>query len=672
MRHPQQAAQIPLKRTSGRQESKPILVRRTYGTMSETTSEEMREATSRQPIAKRILAYWRTYVVILIPLIFMPLPIALPSLKMNCAYIMIIMAAYWVTEALPLAVTSLLPVVLVPLLGIMSSKDLCPNYTKDTILLFMGGLMVAVCVEHWNLHKRIAIKVLVWVGTAPRWLMLGFMLPTWFLSMWISNTATTAMMIPIVAAVLEEMRGGQKAAERMSISGDQYSSNMSVSQPGDDASHSGLNMSRSSLRSRSSSVSPSNEKTAVKVMTTNIDESETLVMENRAYSSSEKNSFKTNSSTGQDVSAEDKAYQNLCKAMSLSVAYAANSGGIATLTGTGPNLVLKGQLDILFGEEVGVSFSSWMVFAFPISLISLFVSWVWLQMLYLGCLSTFRDCCKKQKTDAAIKKIIREEYEALGPWSFAEISILCIFSTLAILWFTRSPGFMPGWGDLFPTGYATDATAAMAIAILLFIFPSQLPRCWGGGPRAPVPALLSWETITHKLPWNIVLLLGGGFALADASQVSGLSEWVGEQLVVLKVFPSVVIVLLISTIIAGLTEVTSNTATATLMLPIIADLATNLNVNPLFLMLPATVSASFAFMLPVATPPNAIVFSYGHLRIRDMVLAGCVMNIMCILIVTLGVSTWGTAFFSLDTFPDWAWHNETEIATTVLPNCTFY
>ncbi|XP_064628718.1 Na(+)/citrate cotransporter-like isoform X2 [Lineus longissimus] len=572
-----------------------------------------------QSTGRNVLAYWRSYIILLTPLVLLPFPIIWQSSIMRCAYMMAVMAVYWVTEALPLAVTSLIPVIAAPLLDIMPSSKVCHLYTNDTIMLFIGGLMVAVCVEHWNLHKRIALGVLLLVGSTPQWVMLGFMASTWFLSMWISNTATTAMMIPIVTTVVTEMRKGEESPDASLIDEE-------------------------------------------------IDEGE-IALENRGYAPDEEEN-----STVQAPESSKKVdqYVQISKMMSLSVCYAANCGGIATLTGTPPNLVLKGQLDVLFGDEHGISFSSWMAFGFPVSIISLLFGWMWLLVLFIGCRGTFLNCCKR-KSGSAVKAIFRAEYKKLGRWSSAEITVLTLFIILALLWFFKSPGF-PGWASIFEhpdpvdecktIRYVSDATAAIGVAIILFMIPSQLPNCRDKYLKAPVPNLLNWEIITHKLPWNIVLLLGGGFALAESSKVSGLSAWVGQQLQALEVLPTPVIVLLISTIIACLTEVTSNTATASLMLGIVAELAKNLGLNPLILMLPTTVSASFAFMLPVATPPNAIVFAYGNIRIKDMMIAGIVMNIFCILLVTLGVNTWGMAYFHLDKFPAWA-------NGTVAPiNCT--
>ncbi|XP_059931381.1 Na(+)/citrate cotransporter [Gadus macrocephalus] len=565
-------------------------------------------------------------ILLVAPLIFLPLPLVIGTSVAQCAYVIILMAVFWCTEALPLAVTALLPVLLFPLFGIMQSKDVCMQYLKDTNMLFVGGLLVAVAVEHWNLHKRIALRVLLCVGVRPALLMLGFMGVTAFLSMWISNTATTAMMVPIVQAVLQQLNSEGEPGESPPIL-------CSSEDPGLE------------VEGETKPPSKPTKQAEAQVVVTFLDASLELARRKEQ--------------------AENK---RMCKGMILSICYAASIGGTATLTGTGPNLVLTGQMNELFPHNGDViNFASWFGFAFPNMILMLTLAWLWLQFVYMGFNFKKTWGCGSVKTEKelAAYKVIREEHRRLGPMSFGELSVLGLFVLLVLLWFTRDPGFVDGWAtNLFNerAEYVTDATVAIFIAILLFILPSKGPRkCWGrrntyeaDEPSGPSVPLLTWRVAQKKLPWNIVLLLGGGFALAKGSEVSGLSMWMGEQMSPLKTIPPWAIAIILCLLIATFTECTSNVATATLFLPVLASMSQSIGMNPLYIMVPCTLSASFAFMLPVATPPNAIVFSYGYLKVADMAKTGIVMNIIGILCITLAINSWGRAMFQLDTFPAWA------------------
>ncbi|XP_011358077.1 solute carrier family 13 member 5 isoform X4 [Pteropus vampyrus] len=505
------------------------------------------------------------------PLLLLPLIILMPAKFVRCAYVIILMAIYWCTEVIPLAVTSLMPALLFPLLKIMDSKQVSVQYMKDTNMLFLGGLIVAVAVEHWNLHKRIAIRTLLCVGAKPAQLMLGFMGVTAFLSMWISNTATTAMMVPIVEAVLQQMEAASAATE----------ANLGALELADKGKASEL---------------PGSQ----------------VIFEGPAM--------------GQRENSDRKS---MCKAMTLCVCYAASIGGTATLTGTGPNVVLLGQMHELFPESKDtVNFASWFGFAFPNMVIMLLFAWLWLQCIYMkfnfkkswGC------GLERRNKEKAAYKVLQEEYRKLGPLSFAEINVLLCFLLLVSLWFSRDPGFMPGWLSVAweegETKYASDATVAIFVAILLFIVPSQKPKfnfCSQTKEERKTPfyppTLLNWKVTQEKVPWGIVLLLGGGFALAKGCEVSGLSEWMGKQMEPLHAVPPTAITLILSLLVAVFTECTSNVATTTLFLPIFAS----------------------------------------------MVKSGIVMNIIGLFCVFLAVNTWGRVIFDLDRFPDWA--NVTHIET---------
>ncbi|XP_023127785.1 Na(+)/citrate cotransporter [Amphiprion ocellaris] len=560
------------------------------------------------------------------PLLLLPLPLVIGTREAECGYVIILMAVYWCTEVLPLAVTALLPALLFPLFGIMQSKDVCMQYLKDTNLLFVGGLMVAVAVEHWNLHKRIALRVLLLVGVRPALLMLGFMGVTAFLSMWISNTATTAMMVPIVQAVLEQLNNTDAEIPQILSTDEEVQTSVTDSKP------------PLQTEKQSEGQGP--------VVVTFLD------------------------ATVEAAKHKEAAEKlKMCKGMILCVCYSASIGGTATLTGTGPNLVLNGQMNQLFPENGDViNFASWFGFAFPNMIIMLTLAWLWLQFVFMGFNFKKTWGCGSVQTekDIAAYNVIREQYRLLGPMSFGEINVLGIFILLVVGWFTRDPGFIDGWATVLfnsEAEYVTDATVAIFVAILLFVLPSKPPRFCSRRTRAdiaphqsagPTPPLLTWKVAQKKLPWGIVLLLGGGFALAKGSEVSGLSQWMGNQMTPLQSIPPWAIAILLCLLLATFTECTSNVATATLFLPVLASMSQSIGINPLYIMVPCTLCTSFAFMLPVATPPNAIVFSYGYLKVADMAKTGFVMNIIGILCITLAINSWGRAMFDLDTFPAWA------------------
>jgi sodium-dependent dicarboxylate transporter 2/3/5 len=462
--------------------------------------------------------------------------------------IAILMAIWWVTEAIPIAATALLPVVLFPLFGVVDGKTISAMYFNHLIFLFIGGFLMALAMERWNLHKRIAIKILIFFGVSPGRILMGFMFATAFLSMWMSNTATTMMMIPIALSIiykLEEILGKAQLG---------------------------------------------------------------------------------NYSTG----------------LLLGIAYSASIGGVATLVGTPPNLSFARIVNIIFPAVPEISFANWLFFAIWISVLVFVLAWLLLFVMYKPV----------QPWDGLNKEDFRKEYQLLGKAQPEEKIVFVLFVLMALLWIFRS-GFdfgsvsIPGWSQIFNNpAYINDGTVAIFVAVILFIIPSKSRK----GER-----IMDWETASH-LPWHIVLLFGGGFALAKGFIDSGLSIWFGEQLSGLAGTHPMVLTSVIVTMMSFLTELTSNTATTEMILPILAGLAVSIQVNPLLLMIPATLAASLAFMLPVATPPNAIVFGTGRLRIKDMVKTGFLLNLAGIIIATLVTYFWGTFVFDIDvgSFPEWA------------------
>ncbi|XP_001368657.1 solute carrier family 13 member 2 [Monodelphis domestica] len=590
-------------------------------------------------------AYRKYLMSVLFPVLLLPLPLLIPNKEAKCAYTIILMALLWCTETLPLAVTAFLPLVFFPMMGIMDASEVSIEYLKDTNILFIGGLLVAISVEHWNLHKRIALRVLLIIGVRPAFLILGFMIVTAFLSMWISNTATTAMMVPIAHAVLDQLH---KAPEQKHGEAGHVNISFELQEP-----HCNPEKEPPSLTEKESSPVPTS-------MPPDYKEKEEEKQEEE----------------------RERDHLKFSQGMSLCVCYAASIGGIATLTGTTPNLVLQGQINSLFPDNPSVvNFASWFGFAFPTMVLLLLLSWIWLQILFLGFNFRKNFSCGKQsrEKERAAYQVIQAEHKKLGPMSFAEIAVTFLFFILVVLWFTREPGFFPGWGNVaFPNqkgeSMVSDGTVAFFISIILFIVPSELPifsQQQGSQKFKAPPALLNWNTVNKKMPWNIVFLLGGGFALAKGSEKSGLSHWLGSKLTPLQSIPSPAIAFILCLLVATFTECTSNVATTTLFLPILASMAQAICLNPLYVMLPCTLSASLAFMLPVATPPNAIVFSYGQLKVIDMAKTGFLLNIIGVLTITLAINTWSYPIFQLDQFPTWAQGNDTSCQVNGQGNTNF-
>jgi sodium-dependent dicarboxylate transporter 2/3/5 len=480
-----------------------------------------------------------------IVLLFIDLDPSNPKVT-KVAAVTVLMAIWWMTEAIPMAATSLIPLVLFPILGVLSSTEISESYINSVIFLFIGGFMLAIAMENWGLHKRIALKIISIFGGTANSILYGFMLSAAFLSMWISNTATAVMMLPIALAVITKIE-------------DQF---------------------------------------------------------------------------GKDET------KNFAKSIMLGIAYSCSIGGIGTLIGTPPNLALVRIHKITFPDAPQISFGDWMLLAFPITIFLLILTAVLLSKIL------YRSNDKLKVS----KDFIKQEYESLGKISFAEKIVLLIFSLTSILWIFRTDlnlGFtkITGWSTLFAApDYIDDGTIAITMSFLLFLIPSKTNK----------QKTILATNVFEQIPWGIVLLFGGGFALATAFSTSGLSEIIGSNLESLTNIPVFVLILIVCILINFLTELTSNTAVTQMILPILASVSIALGINPLLLMIAATLSASMAFMLPVGTPPNTIVFASKRLKISDMAKTGFTLNMISVVVIAVLVYFIGSIIFDLNTFPGWA------------------
>jgi sodium-dependent dicarboxylate transporter 2/3/5 len=431
------------------------------------------------------------------------------------AAIGLLMALLWLTEAMPMGMTALIPLVAFPLSGVNSAEKAAAPYANSAVFLFMGGFLVATAFERWGLHRRLAYFALRRVGTAPRRIVFAVILVTAFLSMWMSNTATTLMMTPIAVAIVGGLGNESRTAE----------------------------------------------------------------------------------------------------ATLLGVAYAASLGGIGTPIGTPTNLIFLGAARELFPTAKTVTFAEWMIYG--VAYLIVLVPVCWLIVV----------------TTSRVPKGGAVSLDTLGlarpgPMSRAEKTTLALCLATAALWIFRADinlgAFtIPGWSNLFPSAkLINDATVAVFMAMLAFALPA------GGGKR-----LLEWEEF-KRIPWDVLILFGGGFALADALETSGFSKWAGAELSFVGGWHPMLMIIALCIVVTLLSEVASNVATATAMMPIAAAMATSIGVHPYFLMIPAVLAASSGFMLPVATAPNTIVYATGFIRVKAMARSGLLLDIAAAIVIT--------------------------------------
>ncbi|MDN5203015.1 DASS family sodium-coupled anion symporter [Fulvivirgaceae bacterium BMA10] len=450
-----------------------------------------------------------------------PVPELIGEIGWKVIGIAVWMVAWWVTEALPLPVTAILPMILFPLVGVFDIRTATSAYSNPIIFLFMGGFIIALALEKWNLHKRIALNLIRLTGTHPNGIILGFMLATAFLSMWISNTATTVMMLPIATSV-------------------------------------------TSLLMKES--------------------------ENNA-----------------------SGYRNFALCLMLGIAYSANIGGAITIIGTPPNVVSIGYMREML--EVEMDFSRWLIVGLPVGACLIAICYLVLtKLMYPSRLGNFESS----------ENLINNKIKDLGDISKAEKLVACVFILTALCWILRQP-----INNLIGENILNDTIIAMAGGVLLFIIPVDIKKS---------EFLLDWESM-KKLPWGILILFGGGICLAKGMETSGLVQLIGDIIAAQGHIGLGVLILILSCIMLFMTEIMSNVALATIFIPLVIGIAQGFGYDPIWVAIPVTMAASYAFMMPISTPPNAIVFSSGLIRINQMVRAGFLLNIISILILLLAAFT---------------------------------
>uniref|UniRef100_A0A8C4U6U9 Solute carrier family 13 member 4 n=1 Tax=Falco tinnunculus TaxID=100819 RepID=A0A8C4U6U9_FALTI len=620
---------------------------------------------------KEILRSRNLLLVVLIPLLLLPLPLLYPSSEASCAYVLIVTAVYWVSEAVPLGAGALVPAFLYPLFGVMKSSEVAAEYFKNTTLLLMGVICVAASVEKWNLHKRIALRMVMMAGAKPGMLLLCFMCCTTVLSMWLSNTSTTAMVMPIVEAVLQELVNAEEEHEVISTAGSttvEEKEPIGLSENNGQPSLELIFINEDATTTDFSSLMHSKSMNGVHMIANSIG---TMNSKSNGQHLPQAQILVLPPKPSELGLSTKYRYQTrhdhmVCKCLSLSISYAATIGGLTTIIGTSTSLIFLEHFNNHYPNAEVVNFGTWFLFSFPISLIMLVLTWFWMHWLFLGC--NFKETCsvskkKKTKREEMSERRIQEEYKKLGNVSYPEMVTGFFFILMTLLWFTREPGFVPGWSSFFERkGYRTDATVSVFLGFLLFLIPAKKPyfgkRGKGDGEKSTdmntLDPIITWKDFQKTMPWEIVVLVGGGYALAAGCKTSGLSMWIGRQMLSLSSLPYWAVTLLACVLVSLVTEFVSNPATITIFLPILCSMSETLLINPLYTLIPVTMCISFAVMLPVGNPPNAIVFSYGHCQIKDMVKAGLGVNLIGLAVVMVAINTWGIRLFQLNTFPEWA------------------
>ena len=441
------------------------------------------------------------------------------------AFVTAWMAVWWITEAVEIGVTSLLPFILLPLLNILKAEEVAVQYMEQTIFLFIGGFFLAYAMEKWNIHHRLAYRIILFTGSSPARILAGIMLTAYVISMWISNTATTLMLVAAVSAI-----------------------------------------------------------------------------------ATRKELFKP------------ETHERNAAAFLIALAYSATIGGMSTIVGTPTNMIFTGYWEANYPQREPISFMRWCTFGIPFSLTMLALGYFLLKKFFR---------IENVSTD---KSFIRQQYAALGPVTSEQLSVMILFSITIILWFTRTTieigSFsFGGWEIFFPKGYIKDSTVAIASAVILFVIPS----------RQKGKYILEWKDV-KRLPFHIILLFGGGFALAKGIEVSGLGDFLASQLHFFEDYPAWMLIAALAVLVTVMSELASNVATITLMLPILASLSEAINIDPLKVMVPATFAASFGFMLVIATAPNTIAYATGQFTSRSLFRVGLLMNLLGVILLTIAMS----------------------------------
>ncbi|XP_070553971.1 Na(+)/dicarboxylate cotransporter 3-like [Ptychodera flava] len=568
-------------------------------------------------------------ITLLTPLLLSPIPIVYKTALSKCLYILLLMLVYLLLESLPLAIVGLLPAVAFPLLGIMDAATLGKAYFSDQLLFIIGVLIISSAVERTDLHKRVVLRSLLLFGSNPYGLLLGTFIISGFLSMWLPNVAMMSMMLPIGQAL------GAELDRQMEEKNTDMEELGTVGEKGE-------------------------------------------IIANQAVADDLKNVVIVEDSKKQEkerLTESNRKKPIITSYLLLSMGYGNTIGGSATLIGTIVPIVANAQLSRIYGPDSVIEFDAWIQFGLPLQLACLTLAYIWLVFLMWISLRKQRrnkagrsqdedDTKQSGGGDDKVKQYVRSEYAKLGGMKWSEVVTIFLMSTYVLLLFFADLQFMKGWKSLFPKGYTSNTCITCGIAILLFIIPYDKPNCRTPRSTKKHGTILEWRYVSNKLPWELVLIIGGYFALAEGIRDSGISstlegyfeENVGDQ-------EPWVILLILTVTLAIATELMSNVPVVIITFPIIASLASATSVNPLYYIVSSVFAVNLTFMLPISAPPIMILYTSGSVTVLDMLKAGWMMNIMTILLLNVFINTYGYVIFDFDTMPAWAIKDTTTMAS---------
>ncbi|OQV14545.1 Solute carrier family 13 member 3 [Hypsibius exemplaris] len=636
-----------------------------------------------------IPVYWRLVTAILMPLLLSPIILTTDSKSAKAGYLLTLLTVYMVLELLPIAGVVLLTLFLVPTIGLATTSEFAKYFMNDTMFLFLSVLIMAISIEEVNLHNRLALLALRTIGVSPSRLILGFLLISGFLSMWMSNFAVTLMILPIAVAVTETLTPedpplstpedpplltSRSHSRRPSVTFQEYEENRAASRHG--------SAFLAKRRASNVSIAPfTHEMLFAAIEETSAERADaneaTAFLDESIKELGHRSPIKvvvTEPEETEETRGKMESARELTKAFQLSIAYGANIGGMATLIGTYNNMLLRMIVEGSYGTDTAFNFLSFSMVAAPIVFLALFTTWLIFCVLYVpGWLKNWRKA--RPDSDKAALRTLNQKLHQLGPIKNGEISVLIIFGCVITLWLTRDPKVVPGWGALFAAQeYATDALPVMLGTICLFIVPADF-KAFFSGSYEPI---LQWQRVVARLPWDFFLFAGCLMTLMKLSEVYGLIDSLGAAVPDLSAIPPIVVMLLVSLFGSLISEVMGGGLVAAILLPIFANIAEMTGVNPLYYMMAIALSTQMVFLTPISSFPTLIVYNSGTVTFGEIVKSGIGPKIACLAILLLSLELLGWLVMDIKVFPDWAqqrlasrtgasWNSSATLGTTEFP-----